>query len=151
MPVFYEFPEDTRAYEKPALNYMIGSALKASMLSTQTGVNVTDFYFPAGTWCDLYTDECLVSKGEERELQTKAYDFHVHLREGFLVPFQDPFTQNIMSLSELNQKVPVGFKAAPVKVGEGRWQVKGSYFNDDGVSVQTEGNTYQIEIDNFSS
>lgn len=86
-PVFYEFPEDPMAYKEPALNYMIGEALKASMLSTKTGVNETDFYFPAGTWCDLYTENCFLSNGESLKLRTKAYDYHIHLREGFIVPF----------------------------------------------------------------
>lgn len=61
-----------------------------------------------------------------------------------------------MSLTELNEKEPVGFKCTPVKVSEGKWSVSNKnmpYYNDDGVSLDTEGkrNSYQIDIDNFSS
>jgi alpha-glucosidase (family GH31 glycosyl hydrolase) len=53
-PLFFEFPEDPNATWDQENNIMIGSALKLSVLSNQIGVNTTDFYFPAGTWCNIY-------------------------------------------------------------------------------------------------
>ena len=57
-------------------------------------------------------------------LETKAYDIYAHLRTGYLIPFQDAFTQKIRSVYELNTKVPVGFKVNPSILGSGKWTVK---------------------------
>ena len=53
-PLFFEFPEDTDAFEDIANNVMIGSAIKVSVNAKNITVNFTDFYFPAGTWCSLF-------------------------------------------------------------------------------------------------
>lgn len=39
------------AYINQTDNVMLGSALKLSVLSTATGQNQSQFYFPTGTWC----------------------------------------------------------------------------------------------------
>lgn len=64
-PVFFEFPEDLNAYDNLQYNVMLGDSLKLSINSDQQGQNTTDFYFPAGTWCDLRTpaNKCMVSTG----------------------------------------------------------------------------------------
>lgn len=67
---------------------MLGDALKLSINSDTLKQNETVYYFPAGTWCDIYHPEqkCRLSAGENVTMPSKANDFSVHLREGYLVP-----------------------------------------------------------------
>ena len=90
-PLFFEFPNDINAFNSIKYNVMLGDSLKLSILSDKIGQNSTDFYFPAGTWCNMLntTERCFDSKGENRTLRTKAYDAYVHIREGKIVPLQD--------------------------------------------------------------
>jgi alpha-glucosidase (family GH31 glycosyl hydrolase) len=53
-PLFFEFPEDDGAYYDIANNVMIGSAIKTSINVKDQSQNMTDFYFPKGTWCSLF-------------------------------------------------------------------------------------------------
>ena len=89
-PVFFEFPEDSNAYLDPHNNVMLGDALKLSVLSNAVEKNETTFYFPAGTWCNIYniTDPCFNAAGP-RDYSSKAYAFQLHFREGYIVPLQD--------------------------------------------------------------
>lgn len=82
-PLFFEFPDDINAYNNITYNIMLGDSLKLSILSDKTGQNQTDFYFPAGTWCNILkpTDKCFTNEsGSTKTLRTKAYDAYVHLR-----------------------------------------------------------------------
>lgn len=87
-PLFFEFPDDIETYTEFENNVMLGSALKLSVLSNQLGVNSTSFYFPAGTWCNIFNpaEKCFTSKGETQTRRTMAYDYYVHLRDGFIIP-----------------------------------------------------------------
>ena len=42
------------AYENQTHNFMAGRGLKVSVQSNETNKNKTEFFFPPGTWCDLY-------------------------------------------------------------------------------------------------
>lgn len=53
-PVFFEFPDDDKAYDNQHHGAMLGKALKLSVLSDVLNQNSTDFYFPAGTWCEIH-------------------------------------------------------------------------------------------------
>jgi hypothetical protein len=73
---------------------MLGEALKLSILSDALDTNSSSFYFPAGTWCDVYkadsTQSCKTyQEGKMVDLSTKAYEFGLHLREGHIIPIQD--------------------------------------------------------------
>lgn len=90
-PLFFEFPDDTGSLDAPQeLNAMLGSALKLSINSNTLNKNETDFYFPAGTWCNVLTasgtNTCFTSTGESKTMRTKAYDAYVHIRESYIVP-----------------------------------------------------------------
>jgi alpha-glucosidase (family GH31 glycosyl hydrolase) len=88
-PLFFEFPEDLNTYNDIRYNIMLGSALKLSVNSDSLKVTQTNFYFPAGTWCNIIrpTDACIKSTGQQFLLSSKAYDYYVHLREGYIVPY----------------------------------------------------------------
>lgn len=94
-PLFFEFPDDSGALDaSQEKNIMLGEALKLSVLTNQLDTNTTDYYFPAGTWCPLFhhsgVEACsVVATGANYTLPSKAYDFHLHLRDGYIVPMQD--------------------------------------------------------------
>lgn len=88
--MFFEFPEDLATYGDLMHNVMLGEALKLSINSDTEGSTTTDFYFPAGTWCDLHHPEtkCLtLDTGKPVTLPSKAYDYGLHLRSGYLIPY----------------------------------------------------------------
>jgi alpha-glucosidase (family GH31 glycosyl hydrolase) len=91
-PLYFEFPDDIKAYDETERNIMLGDALKLSVVSNELGTTKADFYFPAGTWCDLLkdnlkTDSCFTSTGEAKNLDADIGDYHVHLRGGKLIPW----------------------------------------------------------------
>jgi hypothetical protein len=69
-------------------------------------------------------------------LDTKAYDFYVHLRQGYIVPMQNATLFNVMNVADL-QKLPVDFHilgSTDNKLGFA-WYAAGVYVNDDGVTT----------------
>lgn len=111
---------------------------------------MTDFYFPAGTWCDVFNKTqgkggCQTfSHGQNITLETKAWNFYVHLREGYIVPLQDTAGLKIKTLGEL-QRHPVDFHVHP-GCSASVCQATGEYLNNDGLVLDLTGNqnTYQL-------
>jgi len=72
---------------------MLGSALRLSVLSDQTNQNTTVFYYPNDTYCNVFdfSDKCfnVPAGGINKTQNTKAYDFYVYLRAGYVVPLQN--------------------------------------------------------------
>lgn len=97
--MFFEFPNDPSCYIEAQNNVMLGAALKLSIRSDNVGKDLTTFYFPPGLWCNVYnaTELCkdTGTTGMSYQLRTKAYDFYVHLRGGYIVPMQDATHLNI--------------------------------------------------------
>jgi hypothetical protein len=91
-PVFFEFPEDEGAYHDIANNVMLGPAIKTSVNAKSLTQNMTDFYFPAGTWCSLFDSvgQCLYNEiGQNVTLSTRLNESYAHLREGYIIPMQN--------------------------------------------------------------
>jgi len=151
-PLFFSFPDDMNAYQAIQYNVMIGPALKLSVNSDTMGAdqvnNKTDFYFPAGIWCNVFvpTEKCIPSTGQNLTLSSKAYDFYLHLYEGNLVMLQNATALNIMTSKEL-QKYPVDMHilGAAGKQGHG-WYAIGSHVNDDGENVTLSNNYNQYSF-----
>lgn len=124
---------------------MLGSALKLSINSNTLNKNETEFYFPAGTWCNVLkgtqTNTCLKSKGESFTLRTKAYDSYLHLREGYIVPMQDGTKlgeeKGVRTVKGLMDE---GFVDLHInaKCIDDKCDASGSYFNDDGETLDTK-------------
>lgn len=74
---------------------MMGAGIKVSVNSNTLNKNMTEFYFPQGTWCNLLkgngTDTCLTApdSGLAVTLPSKAYHSYAHLRNGYIIPFRD--------------------------------------------------------------
>ena len=64
-PLFFEYPNDNKTYAGQTNNVMLGSSLKLSVLSDKLGVNSTEFYYPEGTWCNIFepNERCFSSDG----------------------------------------------------------------------------------------
>lgn len=63
-PLFFEFPDDPNAYNSITYNIMLGQALKLSINSESLSQETTNFYFPAGLWCDIIAlTPCMTSTG----------------------------------------------------------------------------------------
>lgn len=120
-PLFFEFDQDEGALNaQQEENIMLGKAMKLSINSNTLGKNATDFYFPPGeTWCSLLqsnlTDTCFTTAagaGEIRNLPTKASDYYLHLRGGYIVPMQEGTTlgekEGVRTTTDL-QDHPVDF------------------------------------------
>lgn len=124
---------------------MLGSALKLGVNSDVLDQNETSFLFPKGTWCDIYIPEnkCYVNNDDNSAsemLPSKAYDFHLHLRGGFIVPMQDAIGLEVSTTHDLQLK-PVDFH---ILIDENN-RASGDYINDDGVTTKDSGvNKYSI-------
>lgn len=78
-PLFYDFPNEKGAYADQELNVMLGPSLKLSVQSGAVNQDSTTFYFPTGTWCDIYCNgatatACCVDAaagGKTQAFQTK--------------------------------------------------------------------------------
>jgi len=129
---------------------MLGEALKLSILSDALDTNSSSFYFPAGTWCDVFkaasTQSCKPSvAGEMVVLSTKAYEFGLHLREGHIVPIQD--SKDAMKTKDL-QNMAVDFLINPSCDALDTCEAKGVYLNDDGEVLNFTGqrNVYNLDF-----
>lgn len=149
-PLFFEFPDEIGAYANQELNIMLGSALKLSVLSNELGKDSADFYFGVGYWCNVYntnlgTESCFNAnaagkQGITKTLSTLAYDFHVHLRSGHIIPYQDATALHANTTADL-QKQPVEFHihGKPYSADFSSWNATGAYLNDDGVVLDLLG------------
>lgn len=50
-PLFFEFPNDPKAYLDQMYNVMLGDALKLSINPRNLQEKQHNYYFPAGVWC----------------------------------------------------------------------------------------------------
>lgn len=153
-PLFFEFPEDPNTTLDQVNNIMLGDALKLGINANKLDQNKTMFYFPAGTWCNIVveTEACVTyEQGQEVELDSKAYDFYLHLREGYIVPMQDAKALNAMTSADL-QKQPVDFHVSPT-ANTTHFVAMGRYLNDDGVVLNVTGyqNVYGITYESVKT
>jgi len=79
------------AYTNIQNNVILGPALKLGIMSTATGVNTTDYFFPAGRWCEVICHkgvDCCFTQNTSGQVEwpAYAYDFALHIIEGNIVP-----------------------------------------------------------------
>ena len=91
-PLFFQFPKDANSREDQQYNMMIGEALKLGINSNRLDQNVTSIIFPEGaTWCNLFksnngSESCIIGGPNKLNRSSKAYDFDLHIRDGYIVP-----------------------------------------------------------------
>eukprot|EP00347_Sterkiella_histriomuscorum_P022543 403338093 len=150
-PLFFSFPEDPNAYEQIQYNVMIGDALKLGVLSDKINQNTTQFYYPAGTWCNVFNpdrDPCIISTGQYIEKRSLAYDFYLNLREGYLIPFQDAYKINAQTTNDLTKNPIDLYILGSKQEATPEFSAKGEYFNDNGLvlNLNNEFNHYFITV-----
>ncbi len=91
-PLFFQFPQDVNSRDDQQLNMMLGEALKLGINSNKLNQNFTSLIFPQGaTWCNLFksnneSESCIVGNSNKLIRSSKAYEFDLHLRDGYIVP-----------------------------------------------------------------
>jgi alpha-glucosidase (family GH31 glycosyl hydrolase) len=138
-PVFFEFPDDANAYWDQEKNIMLGEALKLSIMSNELTDDETnnsaDFYFPAGTWCDIMnTTQACFTGGLNMTLGTKAYEYGLHLRDSYIIPFQ--VAKNITPKTTADMaNATVDLHINAYESSTGTYTAAGYMINDDGESM----------------
>ena len=109
---------------------------------------MTQFYFPVGVWCDivhlgLKEKTCIESTGQFYNMSTKVYETYLHLRNGFIVPWQDTKNMDFKTSKDLqNAPIELHVLGDPTTGPQGfiYWEAKGTYINDDGEVLDISGN-----------
>lgn len=131
-PIMFEFPKDIRTYGIDK-QFLWGKSLLVTPV-LDPGVDYVDGYFPAGLWYDYYTGDVLNSKGEEMRLVAPLEKINLHLREGSVIPTQEPNVTLWVSSGQ-----PLHLVCALSDDGS----ASGDLFWDDGETIDTyENNQY---------
>ncbi|XP_067859036.1 lysosomal alpha-glucosidase [Heptranchias perlo] len=130
--VLFEFPEDTNTYSVDR-QFLWGRSLLVTPVLEQGADSVTG-YFPKGVWYDFYTGSPLRGTGDYIKLPAPLDTINLHLREGAIIPTQEPATTTwVSSGNPLHLLVALSQNAS----------AKGCLFWDDGESLDTyERNEY---------
>lgn len=135
-PLFLEFPTDTNC-QAIDRQFLWGSALLISPVLEQ-GVVEIPVYLPFGTWYSLKDGQPFYSKGQYLLLSAPLDTINVHVREGHIIPQQEPALTTSASRTNLF--------FLTVALSEGGW-AWGDLFWDDGESLDTyEKNSYSYLI-----
>lgn len=161
-PMFFAFPNEEAAYmASPSENVMIGPSLKLSIKtspSRDSAGDMNDYYFPAGLWCDILHpwEFCVYTSANstEADLAAGVTDYHLHLREGEILPFQNAteiqanttrYTKGLRA--ENLQEHPIDLHILPIETTVDKtkailYTARGTYINDDGVEPEVDRSTY---------
>ncbi|CAL9693366.1 unnamed protein product [Knipowitschia caucasica] len=134
--LFVEFPFDPncKAIDR---QFLWGSALLISPALEQ-GVVEIPAYLPSGTWYSLQDGQPFYSKSEYVLLSSSLDTVNVHVREGHIIPQQEP------SLTTAASRTNPFFLTVALSAGGRAW---GDLFWDDGESLDTfEKNSYSYVI-----
>ncbi|XP_019398330.1 PREDICTED: lysosomal alpha-glucosidase [Crocodylus porosus] len=125
-PLFLEFPTDPNTWTVDH-QLMWGAGLLITPV-LEPGKAKVSGYFPAGTWYHLVTDTVIHSKGQWILLPAPLDSINVHVREGHILPLQEPgFTT-----TESRKK---GMTLVVALTADGF--ARGDLFWDDGEGLQT--------------
>jgi hypothetical protein len=112
--MFYEYTQDPKAYVEYEVNILLGEALKVSIETTNLdfmkGPSSRKFYFPKDRWCRILptladpATDCFDSPGGDtgyQTLNTNLEDYYIHLRNGYILPFQDAQKNKVKKTKDL--------------------------------------------------
>ncbi|XP_075617740.1 sucrase-isomaltase, intestinal [Balearica regulorum gibbericeps] len=123
-PVLHEFVEDTTTWEIYE-QFLWGPALLISPVMQQSAVTV-NAYLPNARWYDYYTDEDIGFRGEFKILQAPLDHINLHIRGGYILPWQRPANTTFYS-----RKNPMGLTVA---LNDNLF-AEGQLYWDDGVRI----------------
>lgn len=141
-PLFFEFPEEPKAYNDIEKNIMIGSAIKLSAMLDEGDIKTESFVFPAGVWCNIIDYSCVkTTKTIDQNLNVEPQTLNIHLRMGSIIPLQrNAVTNKVKNTHDLNA-LPMGIM---INMDTDTKTAKGQFFADDGVSYQSNLQTYLV-------
>ncbi|XP_036408755.1 lysosomal alpha-glucosidase [Megalops cyprinoides] len=125
-PLFLEFPSDPNC-QTIDRQFLWGSSLLVSPVLEQGAVELAA-YLPPGTWYSLHDGQPFYSRGQYLLLPAPLDTINVHVREGHVIPQQEPALTTSASRSK-----PF---LLTVALSEGGW-ARGELFWDDGDSLDT--------------
>lgn len=135
-PLLFHYPEDDAVFEDIEHSFIVGDALKVSPKLTP-GDEKYQSYFPAGTWVSMKDFSQTVTPkagtvGEWLDLDAPTDTVNVHLRPGYMIPWQDNRDQKWDRTSQLLTEAPLSLVANPNENGH----ATGKLFLDGGYSEQ---------------
>lgn len=125
-PLLHEFVSDQVTWDIDR-QFLLGPAFLVSPVLEPNARNVTA-YFPRARWYDYYTGEDIKVRGEWTNLPAPLDHINLHVRGGFILPWQEP-AQN----THLSRQKFVGLQVALDDNGT----AEGWLFWDDGQSIDT--------------
>ncbi|XP_032257174.1 putative maltase-glucoamylase-like protein FLJ16351 [Phoca vitulina] len=128
-PLLHEFTNDDKTWDIDR-QFMLGPALLISPV-LESNTFETRAYFPRGCWYDYSTESGSVSTGEWKILGAPLDHINLHIRGGYILPWQEP----AMNTHASRQKF-MGLIVALDNNGKAEGQV----FWDDGQSIDTYEN-----------
>ncbi|XP_008434919.1 lysosomal alpha-glucosidase [Poecilia reticulata] len=135
-PLMFEFPKDVKTYGIDS-QFLWGRSLLVTPV-LEPGVDYVVGYFPEGLWYDFYTGDSVSSKGEELRLSAPMDKINLHLRQGSIIPTQEPNVTLWISSGQ-----PLHLVSALSDDGS----ASGDLFWDDGETIdtyETERYTYVV-------
>jgi alpha-glucosidase (family GH31 glycosyl hydrolase) len=124
----------------------------------EPNVSYVDAYFPRGRWYDFFTGLFIDSPGQYQRLHTPLDKIQLHVRGGYIIPWQQPANTTVYSRTNpLGLFVATGPQPTDVTAGNLFWDDGESYetfVNDkyllmrfesrsSGLEIQVLHNTYQ--------
>ncbi|XP_076020739.1 lysosomal alpha-glucosidase [Genypterus blacodes] len=125
-PLFMEFPADPNS-QTIDQQFLWGSSLLISPVLEKGAVELAA-YLPLGTWYDLQNGQAFDSKGQYLLLPAPLGTINVHVREGHIIPQQEP------ALTTTASRRNPFFLTVALSSGGWAW---GDLFWDDGDSLDT--------------
>uniref|UniRef100_A0ABI0NK37 Maltase-glucoamylase n=1 Tax=Bos taurus TaxID=9913 RepID=A0ABI0NK37_BOVIN len=123
-PLLHEFVSDRVTWDVDS-QFLLGPAFLVSPVLEANARDVTA-YFPRARWYDYYTGVDIQSRGEWKSLPAPLDHINLHVRGGYVLPWQEP-AQN----THLSRQKFLGFKVALDDEGA----AEGWLFWDDGQSI----------------
>jgi len=89
-PLFFNYPDDSKAYAFVEKNILLGDSVKLSPVVDDS--TITSFYFPEknAKWCPLwprYLNKCFDGQSEQKQ-QVPYDEVLVHMKSGSIIPLQ---------------------------------------------------------------
>ncbi|KAM9216330.1 putative maltase-glucoamylase 2 [Dugong dugon] len=125
-PLLHEFADDTVTW-KIDRQFMLGPAILISPV-LENGTSEISAYFPRARWYDYSTESGEESVGEWKTLAAPLDHINLHVRGGYILPWQEPAMNTHYSRQN--------FMGLTVAL-DSDWKAHGQLFWDDGQSIDT--------------
>ncbi|XP_055458101.1 maltase-glucoamylase isoform X1 [Psammomys obesus] len=130
-PLLHEFVSDRETWSIDK-QFLLGPAFLVSPV-LEPNARTVNAYFPNARWYDYYTGVDIQAKGQWKTLQAPLEHINLHIRGGYILPWQEPAMN-----TQLSRQKFIGLKAALNDEG----LAEGWLFWDDGKSIDTTKRYY---------